>query len=78
MDEYVFEAFLTALKISVSDKDLPLDAGEFYSDHMLPCKRDGVFLDIKGSSHKKLGKFLQVMHKLDIIEYKESKKGAAP
>jgi len=57
---------------------LPIDAGEFYSDHVLPCKRENVFIDLKNSSHKKLGKFLQVMMKLDLIEYKESKKGAAP
>jgi len=78
MDEYLVDAFMTALKISVNDKDLPLDAGQFYSDHMLPCKRENVFLDIKNSSHKKLGKFLTAMQKLDIIEYKESKKGAPP
>ena len=54
----MIEAFLTALKISVLEKDLPLDAGEFYSNHMLACKREGLFIDVKASTYKKTGKFL--------------------
>jgi len=72
------EAFLTALKISLDDKDLPCEAGEFYSNHLLPCKKEGIFIDLKNTSYKKMGKFLQSMTKLGFIEFKESKKGAGP
>ena len=72
------EAFLTSLKISVNDKDLPMDAGEYYSNHLLPCKREGVFIDVKSTSYKKIGKFLQAMSKLGIIDFKEVKKGGVP
>lgn len=78
VDEYVMEAFLTALKISVDDSDLPLAAADLYSKHMVPCKREGISIDLKNSSYQKMGKFLQSMAKLGIIEFKESKKGAAP
>jgi len=72
------EAFLTALKISVDDKDLPLDGGDFYSNHLLACKKEGIFIDLKNTSYKKMGKFLQAMTKLGVIDFKESKKGGAP
>lgn len=78
MDEYLMEAFLTALKISLDEKELPLDGGEFYSNHVLPCKREGVYIDIKGTTYKKLGKFLQSMAKLGIVDFKEVKKGGTP
>jgi translation initiation factor 2D len=64
MDEYIMEAFLNALKIGVSSKDLPLDGSKFYQNHMLLCKRDNVMLDLKNSSHKKIGKFFTNMAKL--------------
>ena len=35
MDEYIYEAFMNALKVSLSDKDLPIDVSVFYSAHML-------------------------------------------
>ena len=78
MEEYVMEAFLTALKISLDDKDLPIDGQEFFSKHMNPCRREGVNLDLKNTSYQKMGKFLQAMTKSSIIEFKESKKGANP
>eukprot|EP01016_Furgasonia_blochmanni_P000252 TRINITY_DN1001_c0_g1_i1.p1 TRINITY_DN1001_c0_g1~~TRINITY_DN1001_c0_g1_i1.p1 ORF type:complete len:729 (-),score=327.94 TRINITY_DN1001_c0_g1_i1:179-2275(-) len=78
MDEYLMEAFFTALKISVKDKDLPMDASVFQNDHLLLCKPENVILDMKNSSYKKLGKFLQVMDKQGYIDYKEAKKGQGP
>eukprot|EP01017_Pseudomicrothorax_dubius_P039988 TRINITY_DN6206_c0_g1_i1.p1 TRINITY_DN6206_c0_g1~~TRINITY_DN6206_c0_g1_i1.p1 ORF type:complete len:359 (-),score=135.95 TRINITY_DN6206_c0_g1_i1:197-1273(-) len=77
MDEYIMEAFLTALKISVNDKDLPMDSSAFYANHIIPCAPEGINIDFKNSTHKKLGKFFQNMDKLGIIEYKEGKKGGS-
>ena len=31
MDEYIYEAFLNALKLKLSDKELPIDASAFYT-----------------------------------------------
>mmetsp|Transcript_13363 Transcript_13363/g.1958 ORF Transcript_13363/g.1958 Transcript_13363/m.1958 type:complete len:127 (-) Transcript_13363:111-491(-) len=58
MDEYIKEAFLNCLKISVTDKILPLDPSILYSTHMLTCKNEAVTVDIKNSSYKKIGKFV--------------------
>ena len=57
MDEYIFESFMNALKVSLSDKDLPIDASVFYSSHMLQCKKEGIMIDLKFSTYKKIGKF---------------------
>eukprot|EP01015_Nassula_variabilis_P014183 TRINITY_DN216_c0_g1_i9.p1 TRINITY_DN216_c0_g1~~TRINITY_DN216_c0_g1_i9.p1 ORF type:complete len:521 (-),score=199.64 TRINITY_DN216_c0_g1_i9:26-1588(-) len=78
VDEYLKEAFLTALKISVKDKELPIEASAFFKDHVLACRREGVSVDIKNSSYKKVGKFLQIMNKQGFIEYKEAKKNLPP
>ena len=79
MDEYLMEAFLTALRISVKDKDLPIEAGEFLNNHVLACKREGVFIEMKGTTYKKVGKFLKDMDKLGIIEFQEAgKKNPTP
>jgi translation initiation factor 2D len=58
MDEYINEAFMNALKMSVTDKDLPLDSSVFYQNHMLLAKNSNVNIDLKNSSYKKIGKFL--------------------
>jgi len=78
MDEYLMEAFLTALKVSLDESDLPIDGQEFFSKHMNPCRREGINLDLKNTTYQKMGKFLQAMTKQGIIDFKESKKGANP
>ena len=45
---------------------------------MLLFKNANISLDLKNSSYKKIGKFLQTMAKEDFIEYKEAKKGCNP
>ncbi len=47
MDEYIIEAFLNALKLSITDKMLPLDPSVLYSQHMQCCKRENVNIDIR-------------------------------
>jgi hypothetical protein len=69
------EAFMNALILSINSCELPIDGSKFYQNHMLLCKREHVKLDLKNSSHKKIGKFFTNMAKLGIIDYKE-KKGA--
>jgi hypothetical protein len=45
---------------------------------MLLAKNPNVNIDLKNSSYKKIGKFLSVMAKTDVIEFKEARKGTNP
>jgi len=60
-DELLEFSFMMALKKSVKDNKLPMLVSEFYASHLLPCRPAGSTLDIKKTSHKKIGKFLQAM-----------------
>ena len=59
MDEYIYKAFMTALKISVKDKDLPMDLSVFKENHLNLCVPEGIKLDFNNSGFKKLGTFLR-------------------
>jgi hypothetical protein len=80
MDEKLMEAFLNACKVSITEKDLPLEPGKLWASHMLKCRADEASeIDFKDSSYKKIGKFLQVLAKDKLITYEEaSKKNPAP
>ena len=58
-DELLEFSFTMALKKSVKDNKLPMLVNEFYSNHLLLCRPAGSTLDLKKSSYKKIGKFLQ-------------------
>ena len=73
MDNYLRESFLNVLKLSRVDDELPIDSGRFYMDFMLLARPEGVKLDIKESSYKKLGKFYDEMAKQKLIEFKQGK-----
>lgn len=49
------------------EADLPIDSGRFYMDYMLLARPEGVKLEIKDSSYKKLGKFYEEMVKQKFI-----------
>lgn len=36
-DDMLYEAFMNSLKISLKDKDLPIDSGLFYKTHIIYC-----------------------------------------
>jgi hypothetical protein len=59
MDQYFKEAFLNVLKLSKVEAELPIDSGRFFSDYMVLARPEGVKLDIKESTFKKLGKFYE-------------------
>jgi len=50
--------FLTALKLSVEDKDLPMGVSVFKENHFNRSIPDGIEINFKNSSFKKIGKFL--------------------
>ena len=74
MDDAIMEAFFNAIKISVDDKDLPINTSIFWEDHIVNCANPDIILDLKKSSFKKKGKFFSYLDKNDFIEYKESSK----
>lgn len=80
MDEKIMEAFLNSVKISLQEKDLPIECGKFWTNHIIKCKtEDDDDLDLKLSSFKKIGKFFQTMQKDKILTYEEaSKKNPVP
>lgn len=60
MDSLLEIALLQALHKSIKDDELPLNPAVLWNKHMVPCRPPGAALDIKKSSFKKMGKFLQV------------------
>lgn len=57
------EAFLNAIVLKINDDDLPIENATFWNDYVLPCQSSSAKIDIKKSSHKKLGKFFFNMDK---------------
>lgn len=73
-DELLEFCFMQAFKVSlVGDKALPIEASELYEKHMKPQRPEGTTLDVKKSSHKQIGKFLNVMRKAKAIDVVEKK-----
>ncbi|XP_050723176.1 eukaryotic translation initiation factor 2D-like [Eriocheir sinensis] len=75
MDNLLLHCFIKTWKTSAKKIDLPILTSNFYRLHMIPACPDGVTLDIKKSSYKKLSKFLNAMAKKDLIQVKEFPKG---
>jgi predicted ribosome-associated RNA-binding protein Tma20 len=80
MDDMIMESFLNACKMSITEKDLPIECGKLLTDHIIKCKpQDDFDIDLKISSHKKIGKFLQQLQKEKLLTYEEaSKKNPVP
>lgn len=73
-DELLEFCFMQAFRCSLTDeKALPIEASELYEKHMKPMRPEGTTLDVKKSSHKQIGKFLNVMRKAKVIEVVEKK-----
>jgi len=66
--------FLQAFQVSLTDeKSLPVEASELYEKHMKPRRPEGTTLDVKKSSHKQIGKYLNAMRKAKVIDVNEKK-----
>lgn len=73
-DDLLDFTFLQAIKQSLSDdKALPIEASELYEKHMKPARPEGTTIDVKKSSHKQIGKFLNAMRKSKAIDVTEKK-----
>lgn len=73
-DELLDFCFMQAFTVSITDeKLLPVEASELYEKHMKPSRPEGTTLDVKKSSHKQIGKYLNAMRKAKVIEVNERK-----
>ncbi|CAE7868346.1 Eukaryotic translation initiation factor 2D [Symbiodinium microadriaticum] len=73
-DDLLDFTFLQAFKQGLADdKALPIEASELYEKHMKPARPEGTTLDVKKSSHKQIGKFLNAMRKSKAIDVTEKK-----
>lgn len=73
-DDLLDFTFLQAMKQSLADdKAFPIEASELYEKHMKPARPEGTTLDVKKSSHKQIGKFLNAMRKSKAIDVTEKK-----
>ncbi|XP_020519093.1 eukaryotic translation initiation factor 2D isoform X1 [Amborella trichopoda] len=73
IDSLLDKCLLQALHTTVKDKDFPMSGSSLWSSHVLPCRPEGITLDIKKSSHKKLSKWLQSKSSSGLISVKEDK-----
>lgn len=64
MDEYIYEVFLTTIKICITIEMLPMDPGKLYKEYMKKVASElKVPLDIKLSTHKKINNYLKSISK---------------
>eukprot|EP00762_Andalucia_godoyi_P004255 ANDGO_05569.mRNA.1 Translation machinery-associated protein 20 len=71
MDADILACFYSALMATVSSTDLPVELSEFFSARVLPFEQEGMDLDLKASSWKKLSKLAQHLKKLGVLSTKE-------
>lgn len=69
MDELLMICSLKALKYSITKEMLPILASTFYKKYVMSFCPDGVELDIKKTSFKKLSTFLQLLEQEGIIKF---------
>mmetsp|Transcript_2353 Transcript_2353/g.4405 ORF Transcript_2353/g.4405 Transcript_2353/m.4405 type:complete len:581 (-) Transcript_2353:30-1772(-) len=73
-DDLLEFCFMQAFHVSLTeDGGLPVEASELYEKHMKPNRPEGTTLDVKKTSHKQMGKFLNAMRKAKAIETSEKK-----
>ncbi|TPX30413.1 hypothetical protein SmJEL517_g06012 [Synchytrium microbalum] len=73
MDSLLETALFTAIKLKVPEdpRAYPISASQLYSGYILPSRRAGTSIDIKGSTFKKLAKFLKKYEKAGLLKTKE-------
>lgn len=77
MDELLMTCSLKALKHSITKEMLPILASTFYKKYVMSFCPEGIELDIKKTSFKKLSTFLQLMDEEGIIKFNVGKNGIA-
>ncbi len=69
MNGHIMTAFKTALTESITDDMLPMNTSVFTSKHLYPNAPEGIKLDFKKSTFKKISKFLTEQDKAGTVKY---------
>ncbi|XP_026328102.1 eukaryotic translation initiation factor 2D-like, partial [Hyposmocoma kahamanoa] len=77
MDGLLRWCLLAFIKFESKSVELPLKTNLLYKNHMMPLCPPGRTLDVKKSSYRKMGKFLEAMQKEGLLEVRELDKGVA-
>lgn len=77
MDELLMSCSLKALKHSIKKEMLPILASTFYKKYVMSFCPEGIELDIKKTSFKKLSTFLQLLDEEGIIKFNVGSNGIA-
>ncbi|CAH0397234.1 unnamed protein product [Chilo suppressalis] len=77
MDGLLTWCLLTFLKYGGKRAELPLKTNLLYKNHIMPLCPPDRTLDVKKSSYKKLGKFLEAMQQEGLVEVREIEKGVS-
>lgn len=77
MDELLMTCSLKALKNSITKEMLPILASTFYKKYVMSFCPEGIELDIKRTSFKKLSTFLQLLDEEGIIKFNVGSNGIA-
>ncbi|OWR52591.1 eukaryotic translation initiation factor 2D [Danaus plexippus plexippus] len=75
MDGLLRWCLLSFLKLEAKHIELPLKTNLLYKNHLMPLCPSDRTLDVKKSSFKKMGKFLEAMQREGLIEVREIEKG---
>mmetsp|Transcript_65173 Transcript_65173/g.174793 ORF Transcript_65173/g.174793 Transcript_65173/m.174793 type:complete len:558 (-) Transcript_65173:97-1770(-) len=71
-DELFEHCFMMALH-GTEDSKFPYEASKFYANEIQPRRPEGTTVDVKKTSHKNLGKFLNAKRKLKLIDVVDKK-----
>ncbi|CAK1589366.1 unnamed protein product [Parnassius mnemosyne] len=77
MDELLKWCLLSFIKLEGKNIELPLKTNLLYKNHLIPLCPPDRTLDVKKSSYKKMGKFLEAMQKEGLLEVREIEKGVS-
>ncbi|XP_060806299.1 eukaryotic translation initiation factor 2D [Amyelois transitella] len=77
MDGLLLWCLLVFLKLEGRTLQLPLKTNILYKNHLMPLCPPGRTLDVKKSTYKKMGKFMDAMQEEGLVEVRELEKGVS-
>ncbi|CAH2055994.1 unnamed protein product, partial [Iphiclides podalirius] len=77
MDELLKWCLLSFIKLEGKNIQLPLKTNLLYKNHLIPLCPPDRTLDVKKSTYKKMGKFLEAMQQEGLLEVREIEKGVS-
>lgn len=75
MDALLLASLLQALSARIKDSELPIAASTLWASHVLPSRPAGALLDVKRSSHRKVGAFVASCAASGLLTAREERGG---